>query len=139
MFSSTENPAVIRTDFDNQEAWETICRLIRAPVHEGDNTFYAYVDFFENVQYRDQPVAELLRAVPHDYKHSFLFVVDRESVSRTDFPLLVVNLFESRGRTFRTVPATVQSIENNLSIANMGFEEFAEAVDRDGVFRGFRT
>lgn len=139
MFSSTENPAVIRTDFDNQEAWETICRLIRAPVHEGGNVFHAYVDFVEDVQYRDQPVAELLRVLPYDYKHSFLIVVDSESVSRTDFPLLVVDLIKSRGRGFRTVPAMVQSIENNLSIANMGFEEFAEAVDRDRVFRGFRS
>lgn len=29
-------------------------------------------------------------------------------------------------------------VENNLSLANMGFEEFADAVDEDGVFRGFR-
>jgi hypothetical protein len=28
-------------------------------------------------------------------------------------------------------------IENNLSIANMDFEEFAENVDDDGIFRGF--
>jgi hypothetical protein len=139
MFSSPENPAVIRTDFDNQEAWDTICGLIRAPVHDGDNTFYAHVDLVEDVQYRNQPVGELLRVLPHDYKHSFLFVVDRDTLSRTDFPLLVVDLLELRGRTFRTIPAQVQGIENNLSIANMGFEEFAEAVDQDGVFRGFRT
>jgi hypothetical protein len=36
-------------------------------------------------------------------------------------------------------PRKTESIENNLSIGNMGFEEFAEAVDRDGTFRGFRT
>jgi hypothetical protein len=113
MFSSTENPAVIRTDFDNQEAWDTICVLIRAPVHEGDNTFYAYVDFVEDVQYRNQTVEDLLRASAHDYKHSFLFVVDRGALSRTDFPVLVVHLLESRGRTFRTIPAQVQGIENN--------------------------
>jgi hypothetical protein len=28
-------------------------------------------------------------------------------------------------------------IENNLSIANMFFSEFADSVDDDGVFRGF--
>jgi hypothetical protein len=28
-------------------------------------------------------------------------------------------------------------VENNLSIANMVFAEFAGAVDEDGVFRGF--
>jgi hypothetical protein len=138
MFSPTENAVVIRTDFDNQQAWDTICGLIRAPVHDGDNTFYAYVDFVENVQCRNGSVADLLQALPHDYKHSFLFVVDGEALSRTGFPLLVVDLIESRGRTFRTIPAQVQSIENDLSIANMGFEEFADAVDPDGVFRGFR-
>ncbi|MFF4054379.1 DUF6924 domain-containing protein [Streptomyces sp. NPDC001668] len=29
------------------------------------------------------------------------------------------------------------SMENNLSGANMDFEEFADAVEEDGVFRGF--
>ncbi|MDH6214469.1 hypothetical protein M2283_001752 [Streptomyces pseudovenezuelae] len=33
--------------------------------------------------------------------------------------------------------AELWSIENNLSGANMDFEEFADAVDDDGVFRGF--
>jgi hypothetical protein len=42
------------------------------------------------------------------------------------------------GREFRAIPTAVQSIENNLSIANMDFEDFAEAVDEDGVFRGFQ-
>ena len=42
------------------------------------------------------------------------------------------------GATFRCVPSAVQAVENNLSIANMDFEEFAGAVDEDGVFRGFR-
>jgi hypothetical protein len=139
MFPKTDNAVVIRTDFDNQEVWHAICNLIRAPVHEGDNTFYAYVDLVEDVRYRDLPVTELLAALPSDYKHSFLFVVDRDAISRPDSPVLVVDLHGSRGRTFRTVPTQVQSIENNLSIANMGFEEFAEAVGRDGVFRGFRA
>jgi hypothetical protein len=29
------------------------------------------------------------------------------------------------------------SVENNLSIANMEFGEFAGNLDQDGVFRGF--
>jgi uncharacterized protein DUF6924 len=29
------------------------------------------------------------------------------------------------------------SVENNLSIANMDFDEFADAVDQDGVYRRF--
>jgi hypothetical protein len=29
------------------------------------------------------------------------------------------------------------SVENNLSLANMDFDEFADAVDAAGIFRGF--
>ncbi|MGW2328195.1 DUF6924 domain-containing protein [Streptomyces sp. NPDC001700] len=29
------------------------------------------------------------------------------------------------------------SVENNLAISNMDFEEFASAVEDDGVLRGF--
>jgi hypothetical protein len=58
-------------------------------------------------------------------------------MSQPEYPLLVVDLLEERGRQFRAVAAAVASIDNNLSIANMGFEEFAGAVDDDGVFRGF--
>jgi len=29
------------------------------------------------------------------------------------------------------------SVENNLSISNMDFSDFADSADADGVFRGF--
>jgi hypothetical protein len=51
-------------------------------------------------------------------------------------PLLVVDLYVERGRQFRAVAAQIAPIDNNLSIANMDFEEFAELVDDLGVFRG---
>ena len=49
----------------------------------------------------------------------------------------MVDLWREPGREFRAVPAAVQAVENNLSIANMDFAEFAGAVDEDGIFRGF--
>jgi hypothetical protein len=54
-----------------------------------------------------------------------------------DFPILVIDLNDQRGRIFRAIPSTIQGIENNLSIANMSFFEFAGTVDSDGIFRGF--
>jgi hypothetical protein len=35
------------------------------------------------------------------------------------------------------VPSRACDIENNLSLANMAFHDFADSVDPDGVFRGF--
>jgi hypothetical protein len=52
--------------------------------------------------------------------------------------MLVIELHEEPGRTFRAIPFQSQSIErNNLSIARMDFSDFADAVDIEGVFRGF--
>jgi hypothetical protein len=48
-----------------------------------------------------------------------------------------VDLFEEPGRAFRLIPSEMWAVENNLSIANMDFAEFADAVDADDVFRGF--
>jgi hypothetical protein len=53
--------------------------------------------------------------------------------------LLVVDLYAERGREFRAEPSQIQGIENNLSIANMDFAEFADNCDPEGVFRGFPT
>ena len=128
---------VIRTEFENQQAWEAICKLIRAPVPAPGDTFYANVELLEDDEFRDLSKEDLLLRVSAGYPHSFVFVVDRKAVSNPEFPILVVDLRRERGRVFRAIPSTIQSIENNLSIANMDFFEFANAVDAGGVFRGF--
>jgi uncharacterized protein DUF6924 len=46
-------------------------------------------------------------------------------------------VYKGSRNEFRAIPSQIQGIENNLSIANMDFEGFAEAVNEDGVFRGF--
>jgi hypothetical protein len=49
----------------------------------------------------------------------------------------MARLPDEPGRGFRVVPAELWGVENNLSIANMDFAEFAHHADPDGVFRGF--
>ena len=133
----TKHPLVVRTDYDDQHVWEKICELIRAPVYEGSDTFYAYIDLLDAGELRNASEEDLLARVPNDYPHSFVFVVDRLATHHKDFPILVIDLHDERGRTFRAVPSQIQGIQNNLSIANMDFCEFADNVDSDGIFRGF--
>ena len=129
----TEDPLVLRTDFSDQAAWEAICAAVREPVGE----FHAYVEFLDDGEYAGLTKDQLLGLVPRDYSHSFIIVADQTAIALPDHPLLVVDLYEGSGREFRAIPSQIQSVENNLSIANMDFEEFAEAVDESGVFRGF--
>ena len=133
----TNNPLVVRTDFEHQDAWETICNLIRAPVTALGVTFHAQVQFLEDAELRGLATRDLLARLPRDYEHPTMFVVDTIATTPPDYPILIIDLGEEFGRTFRAIPSAIQGIENNLSIANMGFSEFAAATDKDGIFRGF--
>lgn len=131
----TEYALVLRTDFSDQRTWERICAMIGEPV--GDFHFLAYVEFLDDMQYADITKEQLLELIAKNYSHSFIIVVDQIAISNPQHPLLIVDLYERSGREFRAVPSEIQGIENNLSIANMDFDEFADSVDADGIFRGF--
>ena len=130
---NTENPWVLRTDFSDQLIWEQICTIIQEPV----DGFSAYVDFINDADYEGVIIDHLLTLVPKNYKYGFIMIVDQIAISNIDHPLLIVNLTESSNASFRAIPSTVQAIENNLSIGNMDFEEFAHSVDESGIFRDF--
>lgn len=144
----------VRTDFGDSDAWEAICAEIKHPPEE-DMAAYAQFaainsmigqDVGEtpeaNLTIVDDPAFaglapdQLVARLPAGTETTFLFVVDHESVAKADHPILVLGLFDQKCRTFRAVPAQIQAIENNLSIANMAFADFADAVDDTGVFRG---
>jgi hypothetical protein len=80
---------------------------------------------------------QLLSLIPQGVNHTFIFIVDRIALTPPDHPILVVDLHTEPGRTFRVIPSEMGGVENNLSLANMDFEEFAESVDEEGIFRGF--
>jgi hypothetical protein len=129
----TENALVLRTDFSDDGSWKSICKAIRKPVGE----FQANVDFINDKTYEGVAVKELLSLISDESIHTFIFIVDSIASSHRDNPILVVDLYTEPGRTFRVIPSEMWGVENNLSIANMDFAEFANSTDPDGVFRGF--
>lgn len=140
----TENALLVRTRFGNDEAWMALRGLIEdSTTPEG---FRAYVDFLSDPQYDGARADALVKLSPSD--STFFLVADDATFGGPDRPILVVNLFgdpsidadpyfAKRGDTFRAIASVLWSVENNLSLGNMGFEEFVAAVDADGVFRGF--
>jgi hypothetical protein len=147
-----KNPWVIRTDFSDADTWERIRELVSAPQKDGDNEFFAYVEFVDDDKYQDQDPKDLVLSLPDTYTHMFCFIVDQECTKNQEHPILVVGFYPSDNEsfdrlprdtplsdisTFRALPSQIQGIENNLSVANMDYDEFADSVDDDGVFRGF--
>jgi uncharacterized protein DUF6924 len=130
---------VIRTDFTDDALWARLTEEIASPTEEG---FEAGVDFVEDrtLEGLDEPalVRCFPRTYPSSFRHPVIFVVDSRTVASSDHPILVIDLQEDgTDQPFRATPRQIQAIENNLSIANMDFFEFAQSIDNDGVFRGF--
>ncbi|MEU8660303.1 DUF6924 domain-containing protein [Actinoplanes philippinensis] len=138
---------VIRTDFAHPRAWEEIKAAIAEP--QTEHGFTAFVAFVDDRAYEAVTASQLLERVPANDHHAVAFLVDTKALTDPDRPILVVNLYdyveglEDQGRgpqygaTFRVVPSEMWSVQNNLTIANMDWEDFAGNVDADGIFRGF--
>ena len=149
----SDAPLFIRTDFEDSDGWDTICSAVQQPVDDMTADFAAFAEFNAmigqdvgdglkaNLSIVDDPAftnftpAQLIERLPSGNYPTFFFVADRESFAGGEHSVLVVDA--ETGQTFRSTPEQVQSIENNLSISNMDFDEFADAVDSNGVFRGF--
>lgn len=127
----TDNTLVLRTDFSDEAAWRSLCEAIQRPVGE----FRANVECVSDPRYEGITPEQLVTL--NSPRHTFMFLADHVALAGTDQLVLVVDLSEAPGRTFRVGPSEAWGVENNLSLANMGFSEFAEAVGSDGVFRGF--
>jgi len=147
-------PWVIRTDFSNDHKWAAVRKLIAAPQILVGMEFYANVKYVSDKKYSDVACNDLVHSLPGDYPGFLCFLVDATTLSDAEHTILVVgftpNSLNAEDyqrtpqqtpvadiKTFRALPSEIPSIENNLSVANMDFEDFTRALDDDGVFRGF--
>lgn len=136
----TKNALVLRTDFSNDAVWESLCATINEPVTVftgyTDLKYQAHVDCISDPEYAGLTVEQLVALVPEGFPY-FVFVVDRIAMTHPEHPILIVDMIDEPGRTFRVVPCQMWDVENSLSTADMVFDEFADNTDPDGIFRGF--
>lgn len=125
---------VIRTDFTDDAAWEHICRLLQEP--QTSYGFQASVECISDHSCSGLQPGNVAAALPPGSQRPFVFLVDAEAVRDPEHAVLVVDLLEEPGRTFRVIPSEAWGVENNLRIANADFADFADATDDRGVFRG---
>ena len=126
---------VIRTDFSDEETWKKIQADVAATHGPGSS---ANVHFIETRQYDGLTAEELLQRVPDPNNYGCIFVADAMAMVSAEHHLLVLDPINPTRETFRVIPSEVWAVESNLSLANMDYSEFADSVDPDGVFRGFK-
>jgi hypothetical protein len=126
---------VIRTDFTDEAAWKKIQRDVSATYMLG---FSANVRFIDDKQYDGLSGQELLQTIPGLDEYGCIFVADSTAMSAAEHHVLVLDPFNPDGNTFRVILSEAWGVENNLSLGNMDYSEFADSADPDGVFRGFK-
>jgi len=128
--------ALIRTDFTDDTHWADALTRMTTPNVSG---FVADLDPVDDPRFADAQVPELLTLATPDWCRGqrCLFVVDTTALASPELPVLVIGLHGAdRGRTFRVIADQLWAVENNLTLSNMDFADFAAATE-DGIHRGF--
>ena len=123
---------LLRTDGARPDRWESLLVAIRTPNPSG---FLAYVAVFTDpalVGLTEEEIRGLPRAGDAE---RFVLVADERALADDEFPILVVDISDDGRPSFRVTASCLWSVENNLSLANMDWEEFADATDADGTYR----
>ena len=151
---------LVRTDFSDDVAWERVAHAVMAPADfgvgidpdvPGDDGLYApNIGAVADREFEGATGQSLADAASGEVL-GYVLLADgrsiREAAAGGELTVVYVDLSVApedaeefgwvNGRELRCDVREVASIEANLSIANMDFEEFADSVEEDGVFRGF--
>jgi hypothetical protein len=123
---------LIRTDFADQAGWDALCSAVRTPSDEGS---VADVALVEEPGYAGLSTEQVIALLPEDVAQRLVALADQVTFSSHELPVLLVDLLEHR--SIRVAAGELQSVETELSLANLEFDDVARAVEEDGVFRGF--
>jgi hypothetical protein len=129
---------LVLTDFASKESWQQVWAEAQDNYEDG---FQANVDPVDDPAFDGATWQEVKAAMPvmSDRPVAVLFIGDHVTLTSPEHPILAVDLSDSPigEPTFRCLPSELWGVENNLNLWNMAWHEFADAVDDDGIFRGF--
>ncbi len=126
-----DSALLIRTEFSDSKTWQAI---VDATTRENSDGFVANLTVVSDPAWASASVKDVLTAHAGDKVVAFVF--DATAVSDEKHSLLCINLASKKVRTMRVLPSEVWSVENNLSLGNMEWSDFASVL-KEGVFVGF--
>jgi hypothetical protein len=105
---------------------------IRNPTADG---FLPYVAVLTDASLEGLTELEIRRLPRAEDAEHFVLVADQRAISEDDFPILVIDISGDKRPSFRVTGSCLWSVQNNLSLGNMDWEEFANNTDDSGVVR----
>jgi hypothetical protein len=124
---------LIKTGVGHSVEWDALVSAARSP----EDPFVASFEVVNDAKFEGKSHLEVSQMLSADAGVMLMLIADEQALTNDGFPCIVLDVLVGPESTFRATAVNLASIENNLSIANMGFEEFQDAADKDGIFRGF--
>jgi hypothetical protein len=120
---------------------------LRSAVEQPDAAtgYTATVQFVDDRAFEGLTPDEMKSLMPDDPDGPFVsFIADEEALTSDGWPVLAVwvlppddEIDDSEYAPFRVTASQLGTVEANLNLANLDWDDFARSVDDDGVFRGF--
>src|SRR4051812_15790556 len=101
---------LIRTDFSSEVRWQEVCDTIREALSDLDMNAY----FIEDRALDGASPLDLLPRLEGNSFYSFAMMIDRDSMESDESSILILDLLEEPGRTFRVVPSNLPNVHANL-------------------------
>jgi hypothetical protein len=130
--AATEKLLVVRTDFSNDAGWE----WVQSALGKTNDESSLSVQFVSDAAFAGLTAKQLPQKIADGYEQPIAVLADAETFTGSEQTLLVVDLRDKPGRSFRSLPGCLHEVFDNLSVANMAFAEFVKAAKGDGVYRG---
>ncbi|WP_327122061.1 hypothetical protein OG206_31975 [Streptomyces sp. NBC_01341] len=128
-----DSSLVLRTDFSQDAAWETLKAAIDAEDEQGEATYVS------DPAYDGATVQSLIDAddaADDDAKVCHVFVADAVALGGGEHALLMVDLFSPPYQTVRVAPTAFAEVSANLTIANLDVADYADEDDPGWIYRG---
>jgi hypothetical protein len=111
--------------------------IVDATTRENPDGFVANLAVVDDQAWAGASVQDVITAHAGDNVRVVAFVFDAAAASDKErHALLCIDLASKKVRTMRVLPTEVWSVENNLSLGNMEWRDFASVL-KEGVFVGF--
>ena len=125
---------LVRTDYADDAPWRQALAAATAPY--GEEGFQASFFAVDDPDWAEATEAEIREvAAAGNLREQAIFVVDSHA-TLAPHEIPVLGLRDGQG-SFRCPADKVAEPQSNLALGNLGFEEYAGAVDHGGVYRGF--
>jgi hypothetical protein len=134
-FRNADASLLVRTDFTDDTAWAALQEAVEQP--ESSAGFKASLSFLSDPSFAGLAPDVIAAQVNRELNHPVVFIADTRALTGTEHQVLCLDARSKPRAFFRVIPEEIWGPENNLRLGNMDFADFASAVGKDGVFRGF--